>query len=94
MTDSNNGTGVLNESGQCAGDMERRHALGASNAFHHKCEETGEELFAVPDTNGRLRCCRCGAYQQTSGGETHVDRRPIAFSVRSVDTATDQEGDR
>lgn len=71
--------------------IKRFHALGASNAYHHTCKETDTQTFAVPDTNGRLRCSDCGAFCETSGGETHVEPFPIPYSGREVDTGTDND---
>lgn len=69
---------------------ERFHALGASNAYHHTCEETGEATFGAPDTNGRLRCCDCGAFCKTSGGETHVEPFPIPYHGRQQSAEADR----
>lgn len=64
-------------------DLEREHALGMSHMFHHGCETKDVETFAAPDTNGRLRCLECGAFCKTSGGSTHVEPHPIAYSERT-----------
>jgi len=70
--------------------IERFHAEGASNVYHHYCEEIGVETMAMPDTSGRLRCCRCGSFCETSTGDTHVRPFPIGYSYRSVDTDSDR----
>ncbi len=81
--------------GYCTGGIERQHALGMSNGYWHQCREYDEPVMAFPDTNGRLRCARCGAFCKTSTGITHVDVHPIRYSERYVDTDTEHErGDR
>ena len=72
-------------------EIQREHGLGISNVFHHGCEETGDSVLAAPNTNGRLRCLRCGAFCETSKGATHVEPHPIPLADRR---AARQEGSR